>query len=188
MVIRRIGLAFVLAALATVFLGSAALAAPQRASIDVSVRPAAKAAQGYVVAVRVRTADGRPVNEAAVRLYEPVDLFGARQMFVGSLTTDGQGEGTLAYLPAQLGSHQVIAKFAGRDQVSSAEGRATFDATVAAPPYQTQAVPLAGFSRVVTAVVGAIVLGVWALIAFAFISTARGVRLGARDLGKGEHA
>jgi len=186
---KRTGLALVAFAIATLLLGTAALAAPQRASIDMTVSPAAKTSQGYAVGVRVRTTDGKPVNEAVIRFYEPVDLFGAREMYLGSLTTDGQGAGTFLYLPAQLGSRQVIAKLAGSDQVSSAEGKATFEATVAAPAYQTQAVPLADFSKIVSAVVGAIVLTVWALIAFAFISTARGVRRGARDLGpKGDHA
>lgn len=185
---RRIGLALVGCAIATLLLGTVALAAPQRASIDITVGPAAKAAQGYTLTVRIRTTDGKPVNEAAVRFYEPVDLFGARQMYLGSVTTDGQGGGTFVYLPAQLGSHQVIAKLAGSDLVSAAEGKTTFEATVAAPSYQTQVVPLADFSKVVTAVVGGVVLTVWALIAFAFFSTARGVRRGARDLGKGDHA
>jgi len=41
----------------------------------------------------------------------------------------------------------------------------------------------------VTVAVGVIVLAVWAVIAFALVSTARGVRRGARDLGtKGDLA
>lgn len=186
---RRIALAVTLSFVGMLLLATGAVAAPQKATIEVTTAPAAKLTQGYVLTARIRAADGKPVNEAEIRFYEPVDLFGARDMYIGSATTDGQGTGTLAYLPAQLGSHQIIARFVGRDQITASEGRTTFDATVAAADYRPQPVPLAGFSTVVTAVVGVVVLTVWALIAFALISTARGVRKGARDLvTKGDHA
>jgi hypothetical protein len=185
---RRIGLSLALSIIAMLLLATVALAAPQPTSVQLTAAAATKTEQGYVLAVRLRTADGKSVNEAGVRFYEVVDLLGAREMHIGDATTDGQGGGTLPYLPAQLGSHQIIARFAGRDQAAPAEGRTTFEATVAAPPYQAETIPLSGFSNVVTVGVGAIVLSVWALIAFALISTARGVRRGARDLGKGDHA
>ena len=180
--IRRTALAVALSIAGSLLFATAALAAPQRATIEVTTTAAPKLTQGYAVNVRVRGADGKPVNEAEIRFFEKVDLFGAREMYIGSTMTDGQGGGTFLYLPAQLGSHQLIARFAGRDQIAPSEGRATFEATVAAPDYRVQPVPLAGFSTVVTAAVGVIVLSVWALIAFALVSTARGVLRGARDL------
>ena len=181
---RRIGLSLALSLVAMLLCATVALAAQQKSVIQLTIGPASKADQGYALAVRVRTDDGKPVNEATIRFYETVDLFGAREMVLGGATTDGQGQGTFVYLPAQLGSHQIIARFAGRDQIASAEARATFDALVAAPLYQPETVPLSGFSQVVTVAVGVVVLSVWALIGFAFISTARGVRRGARDLGQ----
>jgi hypothetical protein len=73
--------------------------------------------------------------------------------------------------------------------VAAAEAETTFEASVAAPSYQPETVALSGFTQVVTVAVGIVVLTVWALIAFALISTARGVRRGARDLGpKGDLA
>jgi len=186
---RRVAASIVLTLIAMLLLATLADAATQKATIQLSVAAAAKPEQGYAIAVRVRTDDGRPVNEATISFYEPVDLFGAREMSLGTTTTDGQGQGTFLYLPAQLGSHQIIARFSGRDQVAKAEATMTFDADVAAPIYQPETVPLSGFSQVVTAAVGVIVLSVWAVIAFALISTARGVRRGARDLGvKGDLA
>ena len=185
---RRIGLSLVLSVVATLLLAIVAVAAPQRTVVELNAGAAPKVEQGYVLAVRVRTTDGRPVNEVRVRFYEVVELFGPRDMYIGSALTDGQGEGTLLYLPAQLGSHEIIARFAGRDQVAPAEGRMTLKATVAAPAYQAESVPLSAFSKIITVGVGAIVLSVWALIAFALVSTARGVLRGARDLGKGDHA
>lgn len=179
---RRIVALLMLSLPASMLFATVAMAAPQRAFLELKASAAAKVEQGYVLAVRVRSADGRPVNEASVRFYEAVELFGEREMYIGSAMTDGQGEGALAYLPAEIGPHAVIARFAGRDQIAPAEGRTTFDARVAAPAYRIEAVPLSGFSRIVTIAVGAIVLSVWALIAFALISTARGIRKGARDL------
>ena len=186
---RRIGLSVALSLMATLLLATVALAAPQKAVVQLTVAAAAKVDQGYVLAVRVRAEDGKPVNEAAIRYYESVDFVGAREMYLGTTTTDGQGQGTFAYLPAQLGTHQIIARFAGRDQLASAEARTTFEATIAAPAYRAEIVPLSGFTTIVSGAVAAIVLTVWALIAFALISTARGVRRGARDLGpKGDLA
>ena len=186
---RRIVVALASSLVATLLLATISLAAPQRAVIQLTVAAAAKADDGYVLAVRIRTDDAKPVNEAVIRYYEIVDLIGSREMFIGTVTTDGQGQGSLSYLPAQLGSHQIVARFAGRDQVAPAEARTTFEAVIAAPAYEVEAVPLSGFTRLVSVVVGVVVLSVWALIAFALISTARGVRRGARDLGtKGDLA
>lgn len=186
---RRTGVSLGLWAIATLLFATVALGAAQKAVIQLTVAPAAKADQGYALAVRARTDDGKPLNEAAIRFYEAVDLFGAREMTLGTTTTDGQGQAIFVYLPARLGTHQIIARFAGRDQIASAEARTTFDALIAAPLYQPETVPLSGFSQVVTVAVGLIVVSVWALIGFAFISTARGVRRGARDLGaKGDLA
>ena len=184
---RRIGVALALSIIGSLVFTAVALGAAQRASIELSTRAAAKAEEGYVLTARARTADGKQINQASIRFYEAVDLFGAREMFLGSAVTDGQGVGTLAYLPARLGSHAIVARYAGRDDIAPAEGRATFEGTVAADGYMAEVVPLADFSKVVTAVVGGIVLFVWALIAFALVSTARGVRQGARDLVKGDH-
>ena len=186
---RRIGLSLALSIIALLLLATVALAAQQKATIQLTVAPATKVDQGYALAVRVRTDDGKPVNDATIRFYESVDLFGAREMVLGTTITDGQGLGSYLYLPAQLGSHQIIARFTGREQIASTEARATFDAFIAAPLYQPETVPLSSFSQVVTVAVGVIVLSVWALIGFAFISTARGVRRDARDLGvKGDLA
>ena len=183
------GIVVAVAAALMLAFGNVALADHLKAVCEVQAAASAKMDQGYVLSVHIHTTDGKPVNETAVRFYQVVDFFGQREMYLGSAVTDGQGNAALAYLPAELGPHQILVRSAAKEHVGSAEGRTTFQATVAAAAYRPEAVPLADFSKVVTAVVGAIVLTVWALIAFAFVSTARGVRRGARDLGpKGDHA
>lgn len=162
-------------------LGNAAQADHVRVVADVTVSPAAKVEQGYMLAVKLRTSDGRPLNEATVRFYQSVELFGDREMLIATARTDGQGNGSTTYLPARTGLQEIVMRFAGRDHVAPFEVRRAFDAAVAAAPYRAATPPLASFSAAVPYGVGVVVLSVWALIAFAFFGTALGIRRGARD-------
>ena len=181
---KRIGLAIVAAGLATALSGGVALADHQRAVCEVSAVANTKVDLGYVLSVRLATTEGKPVNDAPVRFYESVELLGPREMLIASVVTDGQGRVSVAYLPARTGSHEIVVRFAGRDHLGAVEGRTTFEATVAAPPYREEPMPLAAFSARVPYAVGAIVLAVWSLIAFALFGTARGIFTGAHTDGK----
>lgn len=154
---------------------------PNAARVSLEVRASERAAQGYVLSVHLAAPDGRALNEAPVRYYEIVELFGQREMLIGSSTTDGQGDGSLLYLPARVGPHEIVARSAGRAQVTRGEARVTFDAAVAAPAYRQEPPPLAAFSDRLPYGVGVVVLAVWALIAFALFGTARGVIGAARS-------
>ncbi len=154
---------------------------PNAARVTLASRPADKIEKGYLLSVRLAAPDTKPVNETSVSFYEVVDLFGQREMFIGETTTDGQGNASLLYLPAQLGPRQIIARSAGRGQVTWGESRITLDAQVAAATYRVEAAPLAAFSAVLPYGVGVLVLSVWSVLAFAFFATARGVISGARD-------
>jgi len=159
----------------------AALADHVRVVAEVMVEHAPKAEQGYLVEVKMRTSEGRPLNDATVAFYEKVELFGAREMLIGTARTDGQGFGEILYLPARTGSHEIVVRFSGREHVLPLELRHVFDATVAAVPYEVATPPLAAFSARVPYGVGLVVLSVWALIAFAFFGTLIRIRRGARD-------
>jgi len=178
---RRLAATLGIAMALTLALGNVALADHLRAICEVRATASAKLEQGYVLGVRLHTSDGRPVNEATVRFYEIVDLFGTREMYIGSAITDGQGNTSLTYLPAQVGPREIVARSRSKDHFSGAEGRTSLEATVAAPSYRPESMPLASFSAAVPFAVGGVVLSVWALIAFALFATARGVRRGARD-------
>lgn len=154
---------------------------PAAARIAVTAEPAQKMEKGYVLAVHLSSADGKAVNETAVRFYETVDLFGEREMYLGETSTDGQGDASLIYLPARLGAHDLIVRTSGKGAVTRGETRMTFEARVAAPVYRSEPAPLAAFSALVPYAVGVLVLSVWALIAFALFATARGVFVGGRD-------
>jgi hypothetical protein len=173
----------------TLLLGNVAVADHQRAICFVEARASTRLELGYVLDARLVTTDGRPVNEATVRFYESVDFFGTREMLLGSAMTDGQGRASFTYLPAQVGTHEIIVKFAGRDHFLATTGRTTLLAEVAAEPYVVEPAPLASFTAKVPYAVGSLVLAVWALIGFALIGTARGVIGGARsNIRKGDTA
>jgi hypothetical protein len=148
---------------------------PDGARVDVSTQRAAKAEQGYVVQTKVVSRDGKPVNDAVVRLYELVDFFGPREELVGSARTDGQGNAVITYLPASIGQHDIVVRFAGQGSLVPSVGTASFEASVAAPPYHTDQPALLAFTRLVPYAAGAIVLAVWGLIAFALFGTVRGI-------------
>ncbi len=154
---------------------------PNAARIALTAVPAQKLEKGYVLAVHLTAPDGKPLNEVTVSYYEPVDLFGQREMYIGEASTDGQGDGSLIYLPARLGTHEIVARTGGKGAVTRSETRMTLDARVAAPAYRSEPAPLAAFSALVPYAVGVLVLSVWALIAFALLATARGVFVGGRE-------
>lgn len=179
--LRRSLAALGLALAIVVASGGAAYADHIRVLAEMTTSNAAKAEQGYVLTVKMRTSDGRPLNEATIRIYEMVDLFGKRDMLIATLKTDGQGAGSAIYLPATPGRHEIIVRFDGRGHVPAFETRHVLEATVAAPAYRSATPPLAEFSSRVPYGVGVVVLSVWALIAFALFGTALGIRRGARD-------
>jgi hypothetical protein len=154
---------------------------PSAARLAVTASPAAKQALGYVLAAHIAGPDGKALNETTVSYYETVDLLGTREMYIGQASTDSQGDATFYYLPARLGTHEIVARTGGKGQVTRNETRMTLDARVAAAKYRSEPAPLSKFTDLIPYAVGALVLSVWALIAFAFLGTARGVFVGGRD-------
>ncbi len=159
------------------------------ARIGIEVRQADPATRGYVIEATVLGSDGKPLSDANVKFYELVDLFGTREMAIGSAVTDGRGTAAVTFLPAVAGTQDIVARSSVTGKVTAGEGRKSFDATVAAAQPRQQRPLLAEFSDRVPYGAGLIVLSVWALIAFALLATARGVIGGARGkTRKGEPA
>ncbi|MDP9320197.1 MAG: hypothetical protein M3P16_03755 [Chloroflexota bacterium] len=143
--------------------------------VTLSTAPAAKPELGYTLSVKVISPAGMPVNDATIRFYDIVDLFGQREELVGSAVTDGQGLTAISYLPAATGAHQIVARFAGQGTLTPSLGVTTFEATVAAPTYTVDRPALATFSAYVPYAAAVVVLVVWGLIALSLFGTARGV-------------
>ena len=173
-------LAIVTAALAMLMVAAPASADHMRAIITVSAAAEARVEVGYVLTAQVRRSDGKAIGDTKVRFYDVVDFYGPREMLIGTATTDAAGRASLAYLPARTGQREIVALFPGAEHLPPARAKVTLDARVAAPPYHAESSGLALFSTRVPYVVGAVVLAVWALIAYAFIGAARGVMAGAR--------
>ena len=180
----RVPLTTATAVLALLLLAAPASADHLRAVVSVSAAAEARAEVGYVLTAQVRRSDGRAIGDTKVRFYDVVDFYGPREMLIGAAITDAAGRASLTYLPARAGQREIVALFPGADHLAPVRARMTLDATVAAPPYRAESSGLALFSTRVPYVVGAIVLAVWALIAYAFIGAARGVMAAART-GKG---
>ena len=170
--------------------GGVASADHVQAIAEVKVDHAEKLEKGYVLSVKLRGSDGKPLNTATVRFYETVEIFGPREMLIATAATDGQGNASVPYLPARLGQHEIIVRFPGRDHLAATVTKHTLDATVAAAPHRQAVPPLAAFSANVPYGVGVVVLSVWGLIAFALFGTVRGVLQGGRDraIRKGDTA
>jgi hypothetical protein len=160
---------------------AAAKPGPNAARVAFTVAPASRLEKGYLLSVRLAGSDTRPVNETTVSFYELVELFGPREMFIGDAVTDGQGNASFVYLPAQLGPRQIVARSSTHGAVTWGESRITLDAQIAAATYRVEPAPLAAISAILPYGVGVIVLSVWAVLAFALLATLRGVHGGARD-------
>ena len=162
--------------------GAPTVAAPQPivppadgSRVTLSTAHAAKLELGYTLSVTVISPAGMPVNDATIRFYDIVDLFGQREELIGSAVTDGQGLTAISYLPAMTGAHQIVARFAGQGTLTPSLGVTTLEATVAAPAYTVDRPALATFSAYVPYAAGVVVLAVWGLIALSLFGTARGV-------------
>ncbi len=161
--------------------GSDGTSLSARTTATANVEPSENAELGYVIEARVANKDGRPVNQLTVQFYELVDLAGAREMLLGSATTDGFGRATVTYLPAAKGTHQIVIRSTKQGALEATEARTTFDATLAdAVPYTAEVLPLAAFSERLPAVAGLVLLGVWLMFAFAFVVTPRRIERLAR--------
>jgi hypothetical protein len=157
---------------------------PDGSRVLLTTVPAAKTELGYTISVKVTSPAGKPVNDATIRFYDIVELFGQREELIGTAVTDGQGLTAITYLPASTGTRQIVARFAGQGTLIPSLGVTTLEATVAAPPYRVDQPPLALFSRYVPYAAGVVVLIVWGLIALSLFGTARGVVASANEANR----
>lgn len=159
--------------------------AASAARLGLAAQPLEKTERGYALSTTLTGPDGNAIADATVRFYALVDLFGQREMIIGSSVTDGRGVATLDYLPAQTGTQQIVSRFSGQGKVTAGEGRMQFEATVAAPRPVAEGNPFHSFADRVPYGAALLVFAVWALIGFALIATVRGV-IGAAHPSRGK--
>lgn len=133
--------------------------------------------QGQVMLSATLTADGgKPLSGKPIDFYQPVQLLGARDSYLGTALTDSTGTATLGFTPASTGSQSIRASFAGDSGYASSEATGPVVITATGPLFTESPVPLGALGDVLPYAFGAVVLAVWALLAFVLLRTASGIR------------
>lgn len=138
--------------------------------------------EGWMVISVVLTApDGSAIGNQAVSFYQEVEFFGMRTIDLGTATTDAAGVATLAFQPAQTGTHLVTAKLAGSEEYAAAETSFDVEVTEVVPAFEMKEdTPLASIRRWLSLGVGALVVGVWVVLLGVVVMAVRGIRAAGR--------
>lgn len=155
-----------------------ALAEGQAAPTSVTVsQPTPTTVRGQLaLSARLTTADGKPISGQDIEFYVPVQLFGSREAFIGSATTDSTGRATLLYQPAETGKQGIVARFVGVDALAPSKASADIQVSEALPALKTEALPFAGLREWLPLALLGGVLVVWAVLLGVFLGTVRGIR------------
>lgn len=129
------------------------------------------------IRVILTASDGSALGNRTVHFSQQVDFFGTRTIDLGTATTDAAGVATLAFQPAQTGTHVVMAEFAGVEEYAAAETSFDVEVTEVAPAFVTEEqVPLASVRRWLSISVGGLVVAVWAVLVGVVVIAVRGIR------------
>jgi hypothetical protein len=148
------------------------------ASTTVTLTPAAPSSvKGQlIVSAKLAGPDGRPVSGQEISFYVPVELFGNREAYVGSATTDATGVAALGYQPAQVGRQQIIARFSGASTYAPSEASRDVEVSEVAPAFRTESLPFAGLREWLPMGLIALVIVVWGILLGVFVGTVRAIR------------
>jgi hypothetical protein len=157
---------------------------PQRAQAQVAaptvvaVGPATpSSAKGLLaLSAKLTTADGKPLSGQAIDFYMPVELFGDRDAFVGTATTDSAGGATLGYQPAQVGPQTIIARFSGVAAYAASEARAEIQVADVVPAIKAEPLPFAGLREWLPLGMLALVVLAWGVLLGVLLGTVQGIR------------
>lgn len=149
----------------------------------VTVGPAAPTSvKGQLaLSAKLTTEDGKPVSGQEIEFLVPVELFGDREAFVGSATTDSTGVATLGYQPAQPGRQMIVARFVGGSSYATSEARAEIQVREVVPAIKSEPLPFAGLRDWLPFGMVALVLVVWGVLLSVFLGTVRGIRRAAES-------
>jgi hypothetical protein len=157
---------------------------PQRAQAQaaaptvVAVGPATPSSSKGLLALsaKLTTADGKPLSGQAIDFYVPVELFGERDAFVGTATTDSAGGATLGYQPAQVGGQTIIARFNGVATYAASEARAEIQVSEVVPAIKAEPLPFSGLREWLPIGMLALVVLIWGVLLGVFLGTVQGIR------------
>jgi len=183
--LRVLGVALAVAALlilTTEAGATGAAAAPGPAVLKLSTAPSLDSKghkiKGQLLIVATLTAaDGSPLGNETVNFFEGVNFAGAdREAALGTAVTDSTGVAAIAYQPAQVGKHTLIAHFAGDTNAAKADVTSSVQIAEVVPPFPPASVPLEFVRRwlSVAAVTG--VVAVWLFLFGVLFRTILGIR------------
>lgn len=128
------------------------------------------------LSAKLATEDGKPVSGQAIEFLVPVELFGDREAFVGSATTDSTGVATLGYQPAQLGRQVIVARFTGGSGYATSDARTEIQVGEVVPAIKAEPLPFAELRDWLPFGMVALVLVVWGVLLNVFLGTVWAIR------------
>ncbi len=127
---------------------------------------------------------GQPLDGQRIDFFVDVDFPGAERLYVGTKTTDATGKATIRYRPSWDGTHVVTARSQGGRAHPSATAEMSFEVSGAATTYVEAQRSLGPLRDRLPLATGALVLVVWATLAFITVRTVLGIaRAGAARPG-----
>jgi hypothetical protein len=143
----------------------------------VTVNPATASGKGVLsLSAKLTGPDGKPLSGQEIDFYVPVELFGSREAFIGSATTDSTGLATLGYQPAQTGRQTIVARFTGAGSYAASDASREIQVNEAVPVLKDEPLPFVGLREWLPLALLALVLGVWGVLLGVFLGTVRGIR------------
>jgi hypothetical protein len=120
--------------------------------------------------------DGKPLSGQEIDFYVPVELFGSRDAFIGTATTDSTGLAMLGYQPAQVGRQPIVARFVGTASHAPSEASGDIQVSEVVPAFKAEPLPFAGLREWLPGGLVGLVLIVWGVLLGIFLGTIRGIR------------
>lgn len=165
-------------------MGPATLAAPNLVLARVAAPPAGAAPEGATEPVTILATltdrAGQPVAAAPVRFSLWTSFGGVEgEMEIGDRFTDEQGVASLEYVPATVGEHEFVARFAGSDILAPGEQRLRITVERAVGAYVVAPRGLDLVARYAPLAIAFVVLGIWSTFAYVLYQVVR-IRTAAR--------
>ncbi|HEX5417263.1 MAG TPA: hypothetical protein VFZ25_16485 [Chloroflexota bacterium] len=147
-----------------------------------------KPMKGQYLITATLTANGQPINQAALAFREHVDFFGPRDADLGTVLTDSTGSAVIFYQPADNGPKKISAQFAGSQTYAATSGSATIDARDVTPLFTSHPEPLASVGKWLSVSLGILGVVFWAVVLGIFIRAIGRIRAAARGPERASNA
>lgn len=154
---------------------------PAETKIVVSTKPALddkghEIAGQYKIIATLTTAEGRFVADRTVDFSERLGFFGSRIVDLGSAITNGTGNASIIYQPAQDGDFSIAASFSGDSDFAATGTQYALAASDTVPTFPVEESALTSVGNWLA--IGMALLGVayWAVLLIVVLRTLRRIR------------